>query len=177
MTLQGNRCALIWGTAMIMAFGVLISKSGIAQSPSNPMHETFDAAFNSFMKALATKDRATFQSFLAPDAFAQAILPPSRSYTSLAAYEASQDHWFESRTGSFEFKVIRTEEADRLAFGLVKATYSNVDTSGKPFTMELWISFVFRKSGNGWKMMFVQNTPISTDPDGHSSTSVVRHAD
>jgi len=56
--------------------------------------------------------------------------------------------------------VEREEEATDMALGVVKARYSNVDPEGKAFSFDLWISFVFRRLNEEWKMVFVQNTRI-----------------
>lgn len=121
---------------------------------------TFKTSFDQFMHALATKDRLTFNTFLDAKAFSLAILPPSRTFDSLRAYEASQDSWFKGTSGSFEYTVERAEEEAQLALGVVRAKYSNIDAQGKPFAMDLWISFVFKNIDNHWKLLFVQNTRV-----------------
>lgn len=121
---------------------------------------TFRDDFEQFVHSLAAKDRSTFNRFLDERAFSFAILPPSRTFDSLNDYERSQDHWFGGATGTFVYTVERVQEGADLALGVIKASYSNVDSNSNPFTLELWISFVFKKVNRLWKMVYVQNTQI-----------------
>jgi ketosteroid isomerase-like protein len=122
----------------------------------------FGTDFKTFMQALATKDRDTFETFLDKETYSFAILPPSRTFDTLASYRASQEHWFEGKIGSFTYTITLAEEVESMAFGVVRAVYKNVGDDGKPFSLELWISFIFKKLGHGWKMVFVQNTQIQS---------------
>jgi len=124
------------------------------------MGSCFRDSFEEFMHSLATRDRDSFQKFLDEATFVFAILPPSRTFESLQSYQMSQEHWFGGSTGSFVYEIAKTEEGDNLALGIVRATYSNVDDNMNTFTLELWISFVFKKHEECWKMSFVQNTRI-----------------
>ncbi len=124
------------------------------------MPDNFESGFEDFMRALAAKNRSAFKKFLDKKVYSFAILPPSRTYDTLDAYRASQDHWFDGATGSFDYTVKLAQESGAMALGLVQAVYKNTSTDGKPFTLNLWISFVFKKCDAGWKLVFCQNTQI-----------------
>ena len=113
-----------------------------------------------FLAAVRERDLGTFEQFFREDLEFAAILPGGKIINDVPTFMASQKPWFNGNTGSFDFSIQRTEVSADLGSAHVMADYRNVDASGKPFELEIYISFVFRKVDKKWFLVHDQNTVL-----------------
>ena len=101
----------------------------------------------------------------APSCFAadlefSAILPGGKIFRDVPSFLESQLPWFHGSAGSFEFTLERSEVSGDLGAVISKVEYRDVDAHGKPFALEISISFIFRRVKDRWFLIHDQNTVL-----------------
>lgn len=129
------------------------------ESPSE-LQTTFRAEAERFLRAVKTRDRATFDTFFDPRVAVTALLPGGKKFTDLASFLKSQDGWFAGTTGRFDAVIERTDASGDLGFLWARATYANSDDGG-PFELDIYLTFVFRRIDGRWFLTHDQNTVVS----------------
>lgn len=123
--------------------------------------ESFSIVFERFLKAVSQKQWDVFVSMLDPGAFVGALLP--QGYVDqFQTFLESQQSWFRSETGSFEYQVLSTFDANDLAVGSVQALYQKINEQGRLVVLQLHISFWFRRFLGRWVMVYDQNTILNS---------------
>lgn len=125
--------------------------------------ESFLPTFERFLKAVSQKQWDVFVSMLDSRTFVGALLPQGY-LDQFQAFLESQQSWFSSKTGSFEYQVLSTFESDELAVGAIRAVYQNLNEQGQLVVLHLQISFWFRRYLGKWVMTYDQNTVLRFEP-------------
>ena len=127
---------------------------------SNVIQSEFLAVAAKFLTSVKQRDFQTFERFFREDLEFTAILPGGKIINDVPAFMASQTSWFNGKTGSFDFMLQRAEATSDLGTAFAVVDYKNVDSSGKPFELEIYISFIFRKVDGNWFLVHDQNTVL-----------------
>ena len=120
----------------------------------------FRSQVETFLNAVKNRDRTTFEKFFDHELEFTAILPGGRVFNDVPSFLESQADWFDGKTGTFNFLIERIQTSKNLGHALAKVKYQNVDQSGRPFTLDIHISFVFKKIKGKWFVIHDQNTVL-----------------
>jgi hypothetical protein len=158
-------CLVVWsfGTVAIAVSGrdscmdVYDSFTG-----RSALEKYFLEALRGFLDASKARDNAKFYSYLRDDIPMYHVLPGPRVIDNLAAYEASQNQWMNGQGGFFDYRVHDVAVSGDLGHGSVYAVYENIDLATlRPFHLDLYISFLFKRIDGRWYMVHSQNSIIN----------------
>jgi ketosteroid isomerase-like protein len=120
----------------------------------------FSQTATKFLTSVKERDFNTFKKFFREDLEFTAILPGGKVINDVSTFMASQSSWFNGKTGSFDFSFQRTEMSGDLGSAHATVDYKNVDAGGKPFELEIYITFLFRKVDGSWFLVHDQNSVL-----------------
>ena len=127
---------------------------------SDKLQNEFREIAVKFLSSVKERDFSTFERFFRDDLAFTAVLPGGKIINDVPTFMASQSTWFNGKTGSFDFSIKRTEATSELGSVHAVVDYKNIDSAGKPFELEIYISFLFRKVGEKWFLVHDQNTVL-----------------
>lgn len=91
-------------------------------------------------------------------------MPWSKEFHDVPSFLKSQGHWFEGKTGTWDYRILRLEASDEVGLCLGRADYANVDEKGVPFRLDIFITYVFRRRNGKWFLVHIQNTVQNRAP-------------
>lgn len=130
---------------------------------SSRSHNDFTTATILFLKSVRDRDLKTFQKYLNSDLPFYANLPGSRVFTNTSSFLESQMPWFNGKTGTFEFDIIHTSIFESEGTAQVKVKYQDIDASGKPFLLNLLITFKFTCIEGRWFLTHDENIILAAN--------------
>jgi hypothetical protein len=99
-----------------------------------------------FLDAVKNRDGKKTMELLRGDRPMTHVLPGAKIFTNMESYSESQKHWYEGKTGFWDYKIHSIETCSEMGLASIFADYSNIDfLTTKPFKLELYISYLFRK--------------------------------
>lgn len=116
----------------------------------------------SFLESIKQKDKNKFLTFLNANHPPCGIFPDGKTAHGYQSFIDSQEHWFTSAGGSFEFEIVRTIKTNESFFSGADVSY----TSPLNQTRHLYIGMLFHKHTDAWVLVHIQNTVI-TDHSKH----------
>ena len=128
--------------------------------PKIATEREFHAAVQAFLGAVKNRDFQAFERYFRTDLEFKAVLPGGKIFDDVPSFMASQMNWFNGKSGSFDFKVERTEVASDLGAAFAKVSYKDNDVKGNPFALEIYISFLFRRVDGQWFLIHDQNSVL-----------------
>jgi hypothetical protein len=121
----------------------------------------FKNSFMEYIEAVKSRNGKKVQEFFKRDLPMTHVLPGAKIYNDLESYLENQRHWHEGTTGSYDYKINNVNVSSDMGFASVFAQYVNIDpVSNKPFHLDLYISFLFRRVDGRWYMIHSQNSVL-----------------
>lgn len=117
----------------------------------------FDCTLSRHLQALEQHDWALFESTLG-DGQLPLILPNGALSMEGSRYRAMLQPWFAEGGWTLKAREVHREVGSDIALVLLDVDYDEADRDGKPYHLDHWLTLVFRKSGDSWKLVFDQNT-------------------
>lgn len=117
----------------------------------------FDCTLSRHLQALEQHDWALFESTLG-EAQLPLILPNGDLSMEGERYRAMLQPWFAEGGWTFKAREVHREVGSDVALVLLDVDYDEADRNGQPYHLDHWLTLVFRKSGDSWKLVFDQNT-------------------
>ena len=139
----------------LAALPLLLSPAiGLAATP-----QSLDAAFAEHVKAVQARDLPALEKTITSSDALTLILPNGTRTTSRAAYLDFHREFFASKSWTIAFEVMARQEDGAVGIVSTRSTYDDVD-EGKPIHNQSWVTFVFRREGGRWKLVYDQNTRL-----------------
>lgn len=88
------------------------------------------------------------------------ILPNGKYSTSLEEYKRVNFEWFSDKSWRIEYKIKEKIIKEDLAIILTEITYFEKDEKGEESKFNYFLSLVFQRSNDDWKLIYNQNTII-----------------
>jgi hypothetical protein len=121
----------------------------------------FEKAVINYLDAVKNRQGDKALSYVSKDLPMAHVLPGPRVLTNFAAYEESQRPWHEGSTGNYDYKIQSLTVTPGLGFASIIAFYDNIDSeTQKPFSKEIYISFLFKHVDGSWLMIHSQNSVL-----------------
>lgn len=137
--------------AETLLLGLLLATPGLAAACD------FDCSLKRHLQALEQHDWAAFESTIGHDQL-PLILPSGALSLDAAKYRQMLQPWFEGGGWTFKAREVHREVGQDLALVLLDVDYDEADRGGQPYHLDHWLTLVFRKTDQGWKLVFDQNT-------------------
>lgn len=134
----------------VLAAGVLLSGEVAANCD-------FDCSVNKHLQALADKDWPAFEQTLSHDTL-PFILPNGKRSMSAKRYREMLEPWFADKSWRFQAKELHRRVGADLGIVLLDVDYDEPERDGKPYHLDHYLTLVFAKEGEQWKLVFDQNT-------------------
>lgn len=119
--------------------------------------EAFKIEVQRFLSAVKQRDFATFKTFFRKDLAFYAELPDGAIFNDVPSFLKSQEPWFFGTTGTFKYQIQSVSLDGALGTTTNIIEYSNIDSSGNPFTLEILITFKFRYHDGKWCLVYDHN--------------------
>ncbi len=123
-------------------------------------HIQFQSSVQALLDSVKSRDFSTFEKFFNRDLEFKAVLPGGKVFNDIPSFMASQADWFKGSTGNFDFELDRTELSGDLGAAFANVIYKNIDAKGESFSLEIYISFLFRRIGHQWFLTHDQNSVL-----------------
>lgn len=119
----------------------------------------FKTQVETFLSSIKEKNCSSFLKFLSKDTNIFAVFPDGKIARGYDEFVQSQRFWFESVTGSFDYKIHHIDISGEFGFAGVTAELKLPAATGTIYS-KIYISFLFEQRGESWFMIHDQNTLI-----------------
>lgn len=136
--------------SLVMAAGALLSGMVAANCD-------FDCSLNKHLQAIADKDWSAFEQTLSRETL-PFILPNGKRSMSAERYRETLEPWFADKSWRFQAKELYRNVGADLGMVLLDVDYDEPERDGKPYHLDHYLTLVFAKEGQQWKLVFDQNT-------------------
>ncbi|MEZ4749047.1 MAG: nuclear transport factor 2 family protein [Bdellovibrionota bacterium] len=119
---------------------------------------SFQKTLVAFLEAVRLRNWDVFLTYLSTGAEITAVLPDGKVHVGYENFLATQKPYFQSRTGLFTYKIRQSVVGSEVAFAAADVTYEDEREDGQKFRWKLYIGFVFKKSGQSWYLIHIQDS-------------------
>ncbi len=102
--------------------------------------------FKAFEETITQKDQINF------------ILPDGTFISSTKKYKELIKGWFEQTGWHFKYKIVNQSVSENMAHVLLLIHYREDEREGKPYEIDHYLSLIFEKQNNNWRLTHDQNT-------------------
>lgn len=117
----------------------------------------FDCALQTHLKAIQEKDWESFEQTLTRSSL-PFILPNGVMMTDAQQYRDALQPWFEAGGWQFSAKEIHRNVTAEMGVVLLDVDYDEADRDGKPYHLDHYLTLIFKKEKEAWRLVFDQNT-------------------
>ena len=105
------------------------------------------------------------------------ILPNGKFFRSTKEYKSLLKDWFSQQGWTFSPEVISLVEGIDMASVLLQVDYREQNRKGKPYHLQHYLSLVFKKEGESWRLIHDQNTKVYQPQKAQNTNAEVQNAD
>jgi ketosteroid isomerase-like protein len=152
---------------MIAAFIVALLACFVPRADAVPPADAvtpiteFESALRTHLAAIETKDFDSLVETITESDTLTLIFPDGERWDTRKQYVDFHRGWFKETNWHMTFKIERLIERGEMGTAFVRYTYDATDADGKTKHSDTWLTLVFVKEKNGWRLVFDQNTKIA----------------
>lgn len=124
----------------------------------------FDCALQTHLKAIQEKDWLSFEKTLTRSSL-PFILPNGVMMMDAQHYRDALQPWFEAGGWQFNAKEIYRNVTPEMGVILLDVDYDEADRGGKPYHLDHYLTLIFKKEKDAWRLVFDQNTRYEPKSD------------
>jgi ketosteroid isomerase-like protein len=150
--------AIKWAGVMM---ALTIASLSHAQPPKLPAsgEPNFSVALSRHLAAISARDMAGIEATITEGDALMLVLPNGKRTATRKEYIEFHKTFFAASSWKMRFEPVSEVIGSDVAVATVHSYYSDVD-EGKPINAENWLTFVFKKEKNGWRLVSDQNTRL-----------------
>ncbi|MCW8879997.1 MAG: nuclear transport factor 2 family protein [Kangiellaceae bacterium] len=118
----------------------------------------FKCTLQKHIDAIQERDFQKFETTITQGKELTFILPNGKFYQSTDEYKSLLKDWFAQDGWTFSPKIISQVEGQDMASALLLIDYREKNRNGKPYHLKHFLSLVFKKEGDEWRLIHDQNT-------------------
>ena len=69
--------------------------------------------------------------------------------------------WFLDKDWTLNYDILKIEEGKEISFALLKVDYKDIDSKGNEYSLNYYLTLLFKKSEEKWGLIHDQNTIFS----------------
>lgn len=66
--------------------------------------------------------------------------------------------WFSDEDWALNYEILKIEEGEEISFALLKVDYKDIDSKGNEYSLNYYLTLLFKKSEGKWGLIYDQNT-------------------
>lgn len=74
------------------------------------------------------------------------------------------EEWFEDKAWKISFEAMQETETPQMGFALYAVQYDDTDEDGEAYRLDYYLTLVFKKDGDNWRLVLNQGT-LQADED------------
>jgi ketosteroid isomerase-like protein len=128
---------------------------------SNRMNaqKTFSETLDIHLNAIRNADFVSFEPTVSDSLIH--ISPAGEKNQSKAQFIKLHQDWFKRTNWEWQGKILKKHSNSSLGYALIDYSYIEKDTAGNiSFKIRCYLTLIFKKSPNGWQLVYDQNTII-----------------
>ena len=145
---------------LIASIVLIFSNIGIASQGDYMKDNSPQKIIIQMLDSVKTKDLETFVSLFKPGQDVFGIFPAGNTASGYESFMESQQNWFNSPDGEFNYTIVRKYEEKKLALYGIEVDFKTPDN----VNMNLYISILLKNIGDSWHFVHFQNTMMN-DPE------------
>ncbi len=132
-----------------------------AQVPAWADTSSFDAALNTHLQAIQTRDWPRFASTLTASDTLTLVLPHGRFSKTQADFRKSTQAWLADPDWSWSYQVLSAHSHAHTGVAVLDVHYTDKDAAGVEYKLHYLLSLVFSQEAGGWRLVHDQNTRLA----------------
>ena len=142
-------------TSRILALSICIALTSTRTLAQKTFSETLDIHLN----AIKNSDLKAFEPTVSDSIIH--ISPMGEKNQSKAQFLKLHLEWFKRTNWEWKGIILEKHSTGSFGYALIDYTYIEKDTAGNiSFKIKCYLTLIFKKSGNNWKLVYDQNTII-----------------
>jgi ketosteroid isomerase-like protein len=66
--------------------------------------------------------------------------------------------WFSDKDWTLNYEILKIEEGEEISYALLKVDYKDIDSDGNEYSLNYYLTLLFKKSEGKWGLTYDQNT-------------------
>lgn len=143
---------------------VVLVAASIAPARAVTPITAFEATLRDHLAAIETKDFDRLIATITQGETLTLIFPDGDRWDTRKQYVDFHRDWFRDARWTMKTHVERTIERGDLALAFVRYQFDTTRDDGTASHSDTWLTLVFAKENGQWRLVFDQNTKITTAP-------------
>lgn len=89
------------------------------------------------------------------------ILPNGKHSKSLDEYRSTNEEWFKDKDWKLNYEILEKKISGNIGIVLSKIFYHDKNQKGEDYSFQYFLTLIFEKIKDDWKLVFDQNTIIT----------------
>ena len=68
------------------------------------------------------------------------------------------EDWFSDKDWVLNYEILKIEEGEEISFALLKVDYNDIDSRGNEYSLNYYLTLLFKQSEGKWSLIYDQNT-------------------
>ena len=121
--------------------------------------KTFSETLDIHLNAILNSDLNAFEPTVSDSIIH--ISPMGEKNQSKAQFIKLHQEWFNRKNWKWEGEILEKHSTSSMGYALIGYSYSETNEAGTiSFKVKCYLTLIFKKSGNSWKLVYDQNTII-----------------
>lgn len=143
---------------------LLLAFASIAGARAVTPITAFEATLRDHLAAIEGKDLDRLLATITTGESLTLIFPDGERWDTRRQYVDFHRDWFRDTRWTMKTHVERTIERGDMALAFVRYRFDTTRDDGTASHSDTWLTLVFVKEGGAWRLVFDQNTKITTPP-------------
>ncbi|SHJ20062.1 YybH family protein [Lutispora thermophila] len=117
----------------------------------------FKEVLNLHLKAIENKDLETFITTISKEDVTL-IMPNGTLINGREEFIEFHKDWFSDKDWTLNYEILKIEEGEEASFALLKVNYKDIDFNGNEYSLNYYLTLLFKKIDGEWGLIYDQNT-------------------
>ena len=86
------------------------------------------------------------------------IMPNGVLISGSEAFIEFHKDWFSDKDWALNYEILKIEEGEEISLALLKVDYKDIDSKGNEYSLNYYLTLLFKKIEGKWGLIYDQNT-------------------